>query len=257
MKELIISEWERAWGRKKTQMLLIVYPVLVFLTEWFVLQFGVGFYDMEHEVSLHALNFPLFSLRDLSLLLTFVIAPMLWVDSFSGEYSTGAYRMVLIRPYSKGKLLAAKWFSQAVLTGTLLLIPFVMSQIVGWINLSNPSVTTFFYEGAERYDMEEAILYQLCFYGWIYLILLVCQSVCALLSTWMPNPILSFLAYAGGLIGSIYLADSFIILFGHTDGIFRLMAGKADDGVYYVLFGTLVVSLVSIYGSWQKKDWVK
>ncbi|OYD08469.1 ABC transporter permease subunit [Paludifilum halophilum] len=256
MREWMISEWERVWARRKTRVLLVVFPVVVFLLEQLNLRFGVGFYDADHTAPLNVLNFPVFSLRDLSFLITFIIAPLFWVDSFSGEAASGAYRMVLLRPYSRGKMLMAKWLVQAGLSLGILLIPFVMSQMVGWVSLPHPESVSFFYEGIETYGTSGALLYHLGFYGWIYLILLACLGVCGTVGVVMPNGVLAFIGYVGVLIGMIYVSDSLLILVISVEEVFKLMASASDPAVFYALFGTLAISAAALWGIWTRKDWV-
>lgn len=61
-------------------------------------------------------------MKDLALILFLIVLPMLFIDSLSGEYESGAYRLILIRPYSKVKL----WFSKLIVQSLFSLVIFVV-----------------------------------------------------------------------------------------------------------------------------------
>ncbi|MEK1829881.1 hypothetical protein AAAC51_14640 [Priestia megaterium] len=55
-------------------------------------------------MKIDSLNSAPLLLRDLSFAITFIVIPMFVADSFNGEYTSGALRMVLIRPHHRVKL---------------------------------------------------------------------------------------------------------------------------------------------------------
>ena len=104
MRSLLWSEYERTFKRKKTSIGIGIYFIMVALQCLFLyLVGGISFYDADHSVQLNSINTAPFFLRELGLLINFILIPMFVVDSFNGEYHSGALRLVLIRPQKRVK----------------------------------------------------------------------------------------------------------------------------------------------------------
>lgn len=66
----------------------------------------------KEQVILSNLNFPVAVTREWYFTLFLLIFPILFIDSFNSEISSGAYRLVMIRPVGRWELLLAKWITQ-------------------------------------------------------------------------------------------------------------------------------------------------
>lgn len=252
MKEILTSEWERMWGRKKTQIGLGFFMVYVFFMCLFLHGFGISFYSPEQSVRLNALNFPPFLLKEVSFAILLVFLPMFVVDSLNGEYQSGAYRMVLLRPQSRLKLLLAKWLMQVLVLGSMILFTFVLGWI--WGHLFLPDLKTTSFLGTEALDGIGAFLYSLTFYGLTFFIMLGVLAIGSFISIVMPNMILSFAGWLAFLIGSVYVWGKMVFLLFSSSTLFNLLGRGTDMYVYPVTICLLVVGMVASGLVWWRKD---
>ncbi|PWA05156.1 ABC transporter permease [Pueribacillus theae] len=255
MKNVWISEFERMFKRKKTWVGLFVYLFLLGFECLFL--YGVGgqsFYDPDHVVGLNSLNTAPFFLRELGLFLIFVLIPMFVVDSFNGEYTSGAYRLVLLRPQGRAKLFAIKWSVQGVLIFGLLVFTWLAATIYGYLVFPNVTEVSFFNTG--ELQSSEAFLYVLTFYAIALLILLAILTIGSLISTVMPNVILSYIGIIGFLIGGLYVSDHFSFFITFTDSIFQVL-GKQNMTLIPLAFSIVLISAILNVTIWTKRDWME
>ncbi|RAS72867.1 ABC transporter permease [Priestia endophytica] len=255
MKQLIWSELERTFKRKKTIIMLIVYLLLLGFECLFLFAMGgTTFFDPEHDVKMDSLNSSTLYLRDLAFFLTFILIPMLVVDSFNGEYASGALRLVLIRPQSRLQLFLAKWFIQCFLFFGVLVITGVTGFLFGKIVMPNVEYTVFL--GGHDVDAMGAFLYTLKFYGIAFAIFLTIITLASLVSVLMPNAILSYVGLIAILIGSVYASDQLLFFFSLTDSIFYQLSGTSSENFLFLLFPILGLSIIINIMIWKKKEWI-
>ncbi|MGR5879744.1 ABC transporter permease subunit [Bacillus pacificus] len=96
------------------------------------------------EVILSNLNFPVAVTREWYFTLFLLIFPILFIDSFNSEISSGAYRLVMIRPVGRWELLLAKWITQMSIVSLFLLMAFIESYIYGTFFIRRAEETFFF-----------------------------------------------------------------------------------------------------------------
>nr|WP_246516876.1 ABC transporter permease [Lederbergia ruris] len=253
MKNIIISEYERTFKRKKTIIGLIIYAFVLALECFFLYAMGgLSFYDPEHSVQLNSINTAPFLLRELGIFLHFILIPMFAVDSFNGEYSSGALRLVLIRPQKRVRILLAKWIVQVSLIVAIMLVTWLVGTMFGIISMPHVEETSFYQTGSMNafYGM----LYTLLFYGVATLIMIGVMGLSSLISMMMPNPILAFAGTIAALIGSLYIHDVFVY-FLTSDAIFKIL-GEPQGEFYISLFLILVISCMMNVKIWQKKQWI-
>lgn len=256
MYEIIWSEWERIWARKKTRVSLMMYVVLLVAFTFWLYRGGTGFYTPELETTLNALNFSVFLLKEMGFLLTFIILPMLFVDSFNGEYTSGAFRLVLIRPQPRVRLLGAKWAAMAAVVSLFLLVTFLFGQMAGWLSLPAVSQVSFYPEG-EAYSFWGALGYDLLFYLTFFFIYLAYLGIASLISTILPNAILSFFLILGTLVGTLYAPDQLLIFVVTGEETFKVLNGINTFPFLVLLFSILVITYSLVYGVWNRKSWVR
>ena len=253
MKNLILSEYERAFKRKKTIIgLLIVCFVLAFECVFLYAMDGVSFYDAEHAVKLNSINTAPFFLRELGIFLYFVLIPMFVVDSFNGEYSSGALRLVLIRPQNRIKVLLAKWFVQVSIFLGIMIFTWVVATVFGILCMPHVEETTFYQTGVM--NPFSGLLYTLVFYGIAFCIIIAVIGLCSLISMIMPNTIFAYAGTVVTLVGSLYIHDVFDY-FLTTDSIFKVL-GEPQAAFFISLFLIISISSMINIGIWKMKQWM-
>ncbi|MGR5861416.1 ABC transporter permease [Bacillus pacificus] len=144
MRQILISEFERIFNRKKTKALIVIFGLLLILHSVWVHTFGVAIYDTKGtEAILSNLNFPVAVTREWYFTLFLLIFPILFIDSFNSEISSGAYRLVMIRPVGRWELLLAKWIAQMSIVSLFLLMAFIESYIYGTFFIRRAEETFF------------------------------------------------------------------------------------------------------------------
>ncbi|MED3879739.1 ABC transporter permease [Priestia megaterium] len=255
MTGLFMSELERTFKRKKTAVVLGVYiGLLAFIWFIFFQRGGISFFDADHDVKIDSLNAAPLLLRDLSFAITFIVIPMFVADSFNGEYTSGALRMVLIRPHHRLKLFFVKWTVQCLLVFIILCITWVVGTCLGKIAMPHVNKTTFL--GGHTLGTLGALLYSLKFYGICFCIFIAVISIGSILSVLMPNSILSYVVTMGALIGSVYVSDKLSFFFSVTDSVFHELSKESSEFLVNLLFPILLISLIINLFVWKKKDWV-
>lgn len=252
MKNLIISELERIFSSKKSIITVIILIICNLLLSTFVMLNGAGLYDNVHSVPLNALNFPPFLLRESHLLLIFIVCPIFFIDSFNSEITNSYYRMVMIRPYSKLQMFMSKWISQALVFAFILLLMLGVSTAFGFLTLPLVSNTTY-YTSMGTYSLLGAILFNLKFYFYEYLIVLVVLSINALVGVLMPNSVFAFLGGIGVISASIYISDKFEFLILSCKNIFASIYGLNSTLLIYSPL-IIVLGLVASGAIFVNKD---
>src|SRR5690606_33748565 len=124
-----------------------------------------------------------------------------------GEYTSGALRLVLIRPQKRIDILFSKWIVQASLIVGIMGFTWMIGTLFGILCMPHAAETSF-YE-TDPMNAISGALYTLSFYGLATLIMLGIISLCSLISMVMPNQILAFSGTIAILIGSLYIHDVF------------------------------------------------
>lgn len=255
MCNILISEFERMFKRKKTGIVLIVYFITVLLQGLFIYMVGgISFYDPDQSVQLNSINTAPFFLRELGLLINFVLIPMFVIDSFNGEYHSGALRLVLTRPIDRMKLFIAKWIVQASLFFMVTIITWLIATVYGKLWMSSATETAFYQ--TKTMNQWEGFFYTLTFYGVAYLIFLCVIGLCSLLSVILPNPIITYIATIGCLIGAIYISDQFIYFISISDSIFSALGNTTQLSLLFHLFLLFVFTFIMNISIWRRRQWV-
>ncbi|MFP8644299.1 ABC transporter permease [Priestia aryabhattai] len=255
MTGLFISELERTFKRKKTAVVLAVYVGLLAFIWFFLFRMGgTSFFDAAHDVKIDSLNSAPLFLRELAFVITFIVIPMFVADSFNSEYTSGALRMVLIRPHHRVKLFFVKWAVQCLLVFLLLSLTWVVGTVVGKVAMPHVNETMFL--GGQTVGTVGAFLYSLKFYGICFCIFMAVISIGSILSVLMPNSILSYVATIGALIGSVYVSDKLSFFFSVTDSVFHELSKSNSEFLVNLLFPILLISFIINLFVWKKKEWV-
>lgn len=255
MLALMKSEWERMWGRRKTKYTLLVFVFLLLFECLFLWRMTgrMSFYDPNHAVHLNSLNTAPFLLRELALYLHFVLIPMLVVDSFNAENTSGALRMVLLRPIAYTRLVMAKWLVLALLLLGLVLSMLMVGTLFAKLAMPYAETVTFLNTGT--YTAAGAFVFSIRFYSIAYLVLLAVLGVGCFVSTVLPHPVLSYSAIVGFLIGSLYASSSFIFFLSPSDTIFQSIGGVQGPAMYWIALACAIMGCVMTLWIWRHRDW--
>ncbi|ACA56347.1 ABC transporter permease [Clostridium botulinum] len=247
MKELIISEFLRMKGRKKNRVSFILILVnFIFSICWYkIFGGGIGFYTSDISAKINSLNLPIFVMKDLVLILFLIVLPMLFIDSLSGEYESGAYRLILIRPYSKIKLWFSKLIVQSLFSLVIFAIFFILSVISGYILFPKATVTNF-YNIPKVYDKLGAFIYNFKVVALMYFVSIAILALASLISSMVSKSVAAFLIVICSLIAGIYIGHGLQVIFLPFHNIIRLLSlGKRADFYMPVVSCLLICSFLS------------
>ncbi|OWA36059.1 hypothetical protein B9G55_09360 [Saccharibacillus sp. O16] len=254
---LIASEVQRVFKRKRTWAAIIVYLIFILLECAFLSMFRTSFYDMNRSVQLDSLNTSPFLLRELAILMNFVIVPMLAADSFGGDVSSGALRLALIRPVSRAKLFLVKWLVLVLLVGGLALATWAIGTIFGLIFMPQVSETTIM--GAGTVGAAGAIGFGLGFYGIAMGVFAALLGIGGLVARLLPNPVLAYIGVLAVAVGGIYVSDSLSFLLAVSDSVFHFLGGigGSDASLGWIVCAMLVVCAIMGTWSWSRREWTQ
>lgn len=256
MTKLILAECERIWARKSTKVLLII--MIAFQVFNFLLYQGHWKLDMcvikkGMEIELNNLNYPVTQLIDFNAVLIFLVLPLFFTESLSLEIDTGAYKMMLLRPIKKWKLIVSKWIALVVTYSIALGCVCITKCIIGNIFMPKVNATKYFFIGA-NFSITDSILYNVKYYLIVILLHVALIGVISLISVITRKPVLTFLGCIFFIIASLYLCKPAIDIFFNTTNIpYYILAGQYNISsiVIYIIF-SICCALLSLV-IWNKK----
>ncbi|PIE95645.1 ABC transporter permease [Bacillus fungorum] len=253
MRQILISEFERIFDRKKTKVLIVIFGLLLILHSVWVHTFGVAIYDAKGtEAILSNLNFPVAVTREWYFTLFLLIFPILFIDSFNSEISSGAYRLIMIRPVSRFELLLAKWITQMSIVSLFLLLAFIEGYIYGTFFVRHAE-KTFFLDKQVIYGTGVSILYTVKYYLILWFIASALTMLSSFVSLWFQNAIITYFVIVGLLVASLYVNEEVSYFVMGSESILRILSeGKVT---FYLINGTILGGCaIAAMFSWCKKD---
>ncbi|HDK7136797.1 TPA: ABC transporter permease subunit [Clostridium botulinum] len=247
MKELIISEFLRMRGRRKNKASFIIVLVnFIFSISWYkTFGEGMGVYTPGISTKINSLNLPIFVMKDLASILFLIVLPMLFIDSLSGEYESGAYRLILIRPYSKIKLWFSKLIAQSLFSLVIFVVIFILSVISGYILFPKVTITNF-YNIPKVYNKLGAFIYNFKVVALMYFVSIAILALASLISSIVSKSVAAFLIVISFLIAGIYIGHGLQVIFLPFHNIIRLLSlGKRADFYIPVVSCLLICSFLS------------
>ncbi|MCC3372447.1 ABC transporter permease [Cohnella sp. REN36] len=249
-----VSEMERIW---KSKSMLILYLFFVLLLSANLgggvlsgsgnLRFGGG------EIELNNLNVPWYMMDGISLVLTLVVLPVIYVHQLSGEIHSGAYRLYVLRPFPRFQIWLSKLLALAATTAILIGFTFVFVMAASWLLFPKADIMTL-YGSSESVSVPHAILYSFQFYILFALVslskLMFCSAVCLLISrplaAFIAIFVLSFLLYFKIATNLVVLADPFQKI---------LLALRPEGYAPFWLYslGIFIVCAFLSFVTWQRK----
>lgn len=254
---LLRSEAQRVFKRKRTWAVIAVYLLFVPLECLFLAMMNTSFYDMNRSVALDSLNTAPFLLRELAILMHFVVIPMLAADSFGGDVSSGALRLALIRPVSRVRLFLAKWAVLGLIVGVLTLFTWAAGAVFGSIFMAPAAETTL--PGAGTVGAAGALGYGLSFYGIAFCIFVALIGIGGLVARLVPNPVLAYVGMLAVIVGGLYASDRLAFLLSVSDSIFRFLGqtGGSDGGLGWTVCVLLAGCAIMGTWSWKRREWTQ
>ncbi|CAH8713143.1 ABC transporter permease [Paenibacillus thiaminolyticus] len=248
------SEMERIWNRKTTYTVVGIYMIVVILNMWLMLSEGSGTYRFgEGSITLTKLNASWFAMNGLTLIATLALLPVIFVDQISGDIHSGAYRLYVLCPKSRGQLWLAKLLALITTIVIINMLTYAITMAGAWIFF--PSADTFHkYLDTSSYGTMESIQYTTYFYIVFTLTciskLLLSSIICLLVS----RPLIAYLVTFASSFGLYMLVTKKLVFLADPFQQILLAIGKQGNREFwYYLFGSIVIfSFLSFWG-WKKK----
>ncbi|MBX4159770.1 ABC transporter permease [Priestia megaterium] len=167
MKELLVAEWERLWKRKVAWLTFLLVPVVLLVASSYLKKQNRAL-TVDLPQYTFAGNFPVLSLAEMLFTVFNAIFLVFITLVVTGEYRSGQLRMVMIRSYSFKEIILAK--AAVILLFNLLffITYFCMSYVIGFLLFEHPQTYFVFYH-SHAFNIKEALVYNLSFYGYAYL----------------------------------------------------------------------------------------
>ncbi|WP_435921941.1 ABC transporter permease [Paenibacillus sp. DYY-L-2] len=248
------SEMERIWKKKSMLVLYLIFILLISANIWGgvlngsgSLRFGAG------RIELNDLNVPWFMMDGISLVLTLVVLPVIYVNQLSGEIHSGAYRLYVLRPFPRFQIWLSKLLALAATTIILIGFTFVFVTAASWLLFPKADTMTL-YGSSESVHRSAAILYSLKFYALFALAslskLMFCSAVCLFISrplvAFVTVFILSFLLYSKVAMNLVVLADPF-------QKILLALRPEGYPPFWIYSLGILIACAFISFVTWQRK----
>ncbi|WP_144510542.1 hypothetical protein [Bacillus sp. FJAT-22090] len=251
LKALTISELERALFRKKTLVLFIAYLIIIIGSSAFLSFFDMGFYNRETQAPLNNLNLPVLVAKEVYIILSLLIFPLLFIDSFSGEVSSGSYRMVMIKPGKRIEFVISKIISQLIIVLLFLISGFVVSFIYG--SFSAEQVKSVSILNHENLNQIGALLYTAKYYGVLFVIFMSIMIIAHVVCSIFSNTVLNFIIILALIVGSLYISDNFSFFLIAGEYTFNLI--NNGNITFFVINGIIItIGFFITILIWSKKD---
>lgn len=211
----------------------------------------------KHSILLNTLNFSPFILRDTDFFIFLVFCPIFFCDSLNYENTCGAYRLIMLRSYSKIQCILSKIASCAIVCFILSILMFVIGIIFGFILEPSVKTTTFF--SGQIFNNAQALFYDFKFYIINFLLFLMFLGICSFISVISPHPIISYLISCIIFLSLSSIAKFFISSVNldifDTKTIFDVLDGK--NLVFWLIALCMTVALFALSSLiFKRKDYL-
>lgn len=234
-------------------LLLITFTFIVIGLCIFLNYYGLGVHTRDLPlVKVNNLNLSVLVAKESFFVLNLIIFPLMFLDSFSGEIKSGAYRMTLIRPIPRYKLLFSKYLSQLIMAFLFLSILLIVSYIYG--QLAGPHVSKVTYS-SQYMDQNglESFYYTLKFYALLLIIVISILTIVSLISTFIPNTPLGFLITIGLMVGAFFISDKFSYFILAGEYVFNQL--NNPNGQFFVINGIIILCGGMLnFWMWRNQD---
>jgi len=187
-----VSEMERIWKSKSMLIMYLIFILLLSANLWGgVLNGSTNLRFGEGRIELNNLNVPWYMMDRISLVLTLVVLPVIYVNQLSGEIHSGAYRLYVLRPLPRFQILLSKLLALAATTIILIGFAFIFVTAASWLLFPKADMMTL-YGSSESVHGFKAILYSFNFYALYTLASLSKLMFCSVVCLFISRPFVSF-----------------------------------------------------------------
>ncbi|MBB3126110.1 ABC-type transport system involved in multi-copper enzyme maturation permease subunit [Paenibacillus rhizosphaerae] len=172
---LFLSEWERMWKRKITWLFLFAMPAVVAATAKYYAGHNRVIPPASAEYT-WAGNFPVMALIEQLIVVFNVMSLILLTLSVTEEYRSGQIRMVMLRSFTAGQLLRAKWLAHTAVMMLYFTVYLLLSAAAGLLFFETHDPMQLFYHD-HPVSLKGMIGYTLMYYGLAFLTVLAIGSV--------------------------------------------------------------------------------
>jgi len=249
---LWVSEIERIWRRKRMIAFGGVYLLLLLSNMWMLKLSGWGQYRFGGRVEMHELSAPWFMMEGISLLLVMAILPILFVEHLGGEIHSGAYRMYMLRSFSRFRLWLAKLLALiatiGVFMGTTCLIAFACGR------LFFPHSDTVLIYGAEvPIASTAAALYTVKVYLLLALVCVLKLALSSMVCLFVPRPLMAYIVIFVGSIAALYLNKELVLLFDPFQRILTALSPEGWPKFWIYAIGFTAVFAAASFWRWERR----
>ncbi|MNJ34668.1 ABC-2 family transporter protein [compost metagenome] len=248
-----ISEMERIWKSKSMLILYLIFILLLAANVWGgvlngsgSLRFGAG------RIELNNLNMPWFMMDGISLVLTLVVLPVIYVNQLSGEIHSGAYRLYVLRPFTRFQIWFSKLLALASTTVILIAFTFIFSMAAAWLLFPQADAMTLYGSNASV-NVTRAILYSFNFFGLFTLACLAKLMFCSVICLFISRPLVSFVAIFVLSLLIYRIAIDLVILSDPFQKILLALRPEGYSPFWIYSLGTLIICGLISFVKWQRK----
>lgn len=252
MNALVKSELSRIFSRKKTIVLFVIFILFVVFDSFFIQFFGQAIFSRHGDTApLTQHNFPVALGKETFFFLHFLIFPILFIESFSGELSDGSYRFIMTKPNSRMNLLLSKWMGQIFMLLLFFAAVIIIGYVYAWAFIE-PSSTTMFLHPTKEYSAIESLMFTMKFYGLLFLVS-SCVLMIASFVSFFLQPILSYFLTVGLMIAAVFVHDTFRFFILPGEEVLRIIH---ERDVTFIILTMLIITVGLLVNSfvWKKGD---
>lgn len=251
MMRLVISDLERIISKKNTKVVLFMaafLPVLIYL----VVKRQVAYGATAGMNLYNSLNYPVKNVDEFNIILVAIIAPIFFNECLSSEIESGAYKLVMTRPFKKWQFIVSKWISSGIIYLFVILMMFLIKIIIGFSYMPKVEYTSYFNAGP-KFNLIGAILFNLKFYLIIFVIHMIILAVISFVSSILKKTVAVFMITEGIIIGAAYFFKAAKdVIFTISSYITGILCGTYNLGsIFIIVLIEAVLFVLSLY-IWNK-----
>ncbi len=194
-------------------------------------------FNQQSSQQTNAYDFLFFAMQILSLIIT-LFSIFVASGTIANEQSTGTLKMIAIRPYSRSKIVFAKFLACITFMTILLVIFSISAFVVGWVSYGIPTLNVLTVFDAQNVLVLQPYLHALIYIFSIFLNMVFYISLALLISVILKSNtlaiMLSLIFYAISIIGNVILYKTtwfYLFPIAHFD-LYKYFGSSSNIGNY-------------------------